>query len=299
VLELEGLVRRFGTTTALDGLSFTVPGGQVFGFLGANGAGKSTAMRAILQLTALDAGQVRWDGRPYGFERVRRIGYMPEERGLYPTMRVGDHIRYLARLHGMDPAAAASATERWLDRLGVAERAGDKVEALSLGNQQRVQLAAALVHDPDVLVLDEPFSGLDPVGVEDLAGVLAERAAAGATVLFSSHQLDLVEDLCESVAIINKGRLVAAGPVRELVRGTQPRLVVEVDGDAAGAWADGLTGVTVVSRERGRLSLLLQDTDAATVLTAAMSGGDVQHFAYESRRLSEVFHEAMQQEEAA
>jgi ABC-2 type transport system ATP-binding protein len=299
VLEIDGLVRRFGATTALDGLSFTVPSGQVFGFLGPNGAGKSTTMRAILQLTALDGGEVRWNGRRYGFEQVRRIGYMPEERGLYPTMRVADHIRYLARLHGLGPAAARAATDRWLERLGVAERAADKVEALSLGNQQRVQLAAALVHEPDLLVLDEPFSGLDPVGVEDLAGVLAERAAAGATVLFSSHHLDLVEDLCESVAIINRGRLVASGAVRDLVRGAHPRLVVEVAGDPSGAWAGGLTGVDVVGRERGRVSLLLRGADAQAVLAAAMAGGEVAHFAYEARRLSEVFHDAMQDEVAA
>ena len=134
MLELDGLVRRFGATIALDGLSFTVPSGEVFGFLCPNGAGKSTAMRAILQLTALDGGEIRWDGQPYGFELCRRIGYMPEERGLYPSMRVADQLRYLARLHGMSRAAADDAATRWLDRLGIGERARDKVESLSLGN---------------------------------------------------------------------------------------------------------------------------------------------------------------------
>jgi ABC-2 type transport system ATP-binding protein len=294
MLEIDGLVKRFGATVALDGLTFDVPGGQVFGFLGPNGAGKSTTMRAILQLTVPDAGEVRWNGGRYGFAQVQRIGYMPEERGLYPTMRVGDHIRYLARLHGLGPAAARTATDHWLERLGVAERTDDKVEALSLGNQQRVQLAAALVHEPELLVLDEPFSGLDPVGVADLAGVLAERAAAGATVLFSSHQLDLVEDLCESVAIISRGRLVAAGPVRELVRGDQPRLAVEVAGDTAGSWAKALPGVEVVANELGRVRLSLEGADPGAVLAAAMAAGEVQHFGYESRRLSEVFHDAVQ-----
>ena len=294
MLEIDGLVRRFGGTVALDGLTFAVPDGQVFGFLGPNGAGKSTTMRAILQLTALDAGEVRWNGSRYGFARVQRIGYMPEERGLYPTMRVGDHIRYLARLHGLSASAAASATDRWLERLGVAARAGDKVEALSLGNQQRVQLAAALVHEPDLLVLDEPFSGLDPVGVEDLASVLAERAAAGATVLFSSHQLDLVEDLCESVAIINQGRLVAAGPVAELVRGDHPLLAVQVGGDRSGAWARSLAGLEVLANDGGRLRLSLSGADPQAVLAAAIGAGPVEHFGYESRRLSEVFHDAVQ-----
>jgi ABC-2 type transport system ATP-binding protein len=294
VLELDALVRRFGATTALDHLSFDVPAGQVFGFLGPNGAGKSTAMRAILQLTGLDAGVVRWNGQPYGFEFCRQIGYMPEERGLYPTMRVGDHLVYLGRLHGMSKDDASAATARWLDRLGLAGRAGDKVETLSLGNQQRVQLAAALLHAPPLLVLDEPFSGLDPVGIDDLAGVLAELAATGATVLFSSHQLDLVEDVCESVAIVNGGRCVAAGPLRDLVRGGQPRLVVGVVGDDSGAWARDLDGVELSGFDHGRARLVLRaDVDPQRVLAAAMAAGQVDHFGFESRKLSEVFREAV------
>ena len=294
MLELDSLTRRFGVTTALDGLSFDVPAGQVVGFLGPNAAGKSTAMRAILRLTALDSGEVRWNGKPYGFEFCQRIGYMPEERGLYPTMRVTDQLVYLARLHGIDAATAQRASARWLDRLGLGARARDKIEALSLGNQQRVQLAAALIHDPDLLVLDEPFSGLDPVGIDDLATVLAERAAAGATVLFSSHQLDLVENICESVAIINHGRCVAVGQVRDLVRGGAPRLVVAVSGDDEGDWARRLPGVEVAANEHGRLRLALSaGADPQQVLAAAMARGPVDHFAFESRRLSEVFRESV------
>ncbi len=294
MLELIDLARRFGDTVALDGLSFTVPAGQVFGFLGPNGSGKSTAMRAVMRLVALDSGEVRWNGQRYGFEQCRHIGYMPEERGLYPTMKVGDQLVYLARLHGMSAAAASDAAHHWLTRLGVGERIGDKVEALSLGNQQRVQLAAALVHDPELLVLDEPFSGLDPVGVDELAAVLAERAAAGVTVLFSSHQLDLVEHLCESVAIVSRGRCVAAGSVRDLVRGGRPRLVVAVDGDVDGGWARHLTGVAVSENDAGTLRLVLDDeVDPQWVLAGAMAAGAVEHFAFESRRLSEVFREAV------
>lgn len=294
MLQLDGLVRRFGRTIALDGLSFEVPAGQVFGFLGPNGAGKSTAMRAILRLIALDAGQLRWNGETYGFERTRRIGYMPEERGLYPTMRVLDHLTYLARLHDMDRPAATAASLHWLDRLGLSQRAHDKVETLSHGNQQRVQLAAALVHGPELLVLDEPFAGLDPVGIDDLAGVLAERATAGAIVLFSSHQLDLVENICESVAIVNHGRCVATGPVRDLVRAGQPRLVVAVATDPAGRWTKELPGVLVSSVQQGKTRLVLEPgTDPQAVLHAAMEAGPVDHFAFESRRLSEVFREAV------
>lgn len=294
MLELDGLVRRFGSTLALDQLSFTVPAGQVVGFLGPNGAGKSTAMRAILHLITLDSGEVRWNGRPYGFAMCKRIGYMPEERGLYPTMRVSEQLRYFARLHGYDAQQAQASAHSWLERLGLGERANDKVEALSLGNQQRAQLAAALVHSPELLVLDEPFSGLDPVGVDDLADVLAERARAGATVLFSSHQLDLVEHLCDSVAIINRGRCVASGAVRELERGGNPRLVVEVAGDPRGTWAQQLEGVTVSENLGGRLRLTLgPDTDPGQIAAAATAAGRLEHFGYETRRLSEVFREAV------
>jgi ABC-2 type transport system ATP-binding protein len=294
VLELVGLTRRFGDLVALDHLSFSVPPGQVFGFLGPNGAGKTTAMRAIFGVTALDEGEIRWQGLPVGPEERRRFGYMPEERGLYPGMKVGDQLVYFGRLHGMEATQALRAAEHWLGRLGVVDRIGDKVEALSLGNQQRVQLAAAMVHEPELLVLDEPFSGLDPTGVDTLGSVLADEAGAGRSVLFSSHQLDLVESLCQSVAIVHRGRLVAAGAVHELALGGQPRLVVKVEGDLTGAWARGLPGVEVSGNAGGRLRLLLADrADSQAVLAAALAAGPVEHFAFERRRLSEVFREAI------
>src|ERR1019366_9069197 len=207
ILELHGLTRRFESVTALNDLSFSVPSGQVVGFLGPNGAGKTTSMRAVFGLTDLDAGSVRWNGVTVGATQRRRFGYMPEERGLYPNMLVAEEVEYLGRLHGMDRSSAATATKQWLGSPDVADRATSKVEALSHGNQQRVQLAAALVHDPEMLVLDEPLAGLDPTGIDAIGEVLVEQARAGRCVLFSSHQLDLVEDLCESVAIIDRGRL--------------------------------------------------------------------------------------------
>jgi ABC-2 type transport system ATP-binding protein len=197
----------------------------MFGFVGPNGAGKTTAMRIILGVLSADRGEVRWRGAPVDAAMRRRFGYMPEERGLYPKMRVRTQLIYLAALHGL--AAPGAAADRWIERLGIAERADDRVEQLSLGNQQRVQLAAALVHEPELLVLDEPFSGLDPVGVDVLSGVLKEYAATGVPVVFSSHQLELVERLCEAVAIIKDGRLVASGTVEEL-RGPGKRVVREV-----------------------------------------------------------------------
>ena len=294
LLELDSLSRRFGNVTALDNLSFAVPAGQVVGFLGPNGAGKTTTMRAIFGLTDLDAGAVRWNGAPVGPAERRRFGYMPEERGLYPNMLVAEQVRYIGRLHGMDAAAAAAAAAQWLERLAVADRAGSKVEALSHGNQQRVQLAAALVHDPEALVLDEPLAGLDPTGIDAIGEVLLERAHSGRCVLFSSHQLDLVEDLCESVAIIDHGRLVASGTVDELAASGARRLAVRVEGDHQGLWARGMPGVTVSEAEGGEVRLVLAEAASSdAVLDAARSAGRVTKFVFERRRLSEVFREAV------
>jgi len=294
MLEFEGISRRFGDVVALDSLSFTVPPGRVFGFLGPNGSGKTTAMRAVFDLVSLDAGVVRWKGVPVTQKDRRRFGYMPEERGLYPGMVIVEQIQYLAQLHGAEAGDARMAAMQWLEKLGVADRATSKLEALSLGNQQRVQLAAALVHQPELLVLDEPLSGLDPVGIDAISAVLVEEAAAGRGVLFSSHQIDLVEDLCESVAIIDHGRLVAQGTVEELTTGGRRRLVVRVDGDFAGAWARDLPGVTVSRVEGGAVRLVLdENTDPQMVLAAAMRAGPVEQFGFERQRLSEVFREAL------
>lgn len=294
-LELTGLRRNFGDVVALDGLSFSVPPGEVFGFLGPNGAGKTTAMRAIVGVTALDSGRVTWAGKPVDADARRRIGYMPEERGLYGGMKVGEQLEYLARLHGLSAAQARTAASHWADRLGLAGKHQMKVEELSQGNQQRVQLAAALVHEPELLVLDEPFSGLDPVGVDAMSEVLAERAAAGVTMLFSSHQLDLVEHLCTSVAIIHKGALVAQGTVDKLARGGQLRVAVKVAGDDEALWTSRLAGLAVVERVAGgtaTLSVASMD-DAQAVLDLARRAGPVEQFGFERRRLSEVFRDVV------
>jgi ABC-2 type transport system ATP-binding protein len=294
LLELVGLRRTFGSLTALDDLSFTVPAGHVVGFLGPNGAGKTTTMRAIFGLTDLDAGTVRWNGAPLGQTERRRFGYMPEERGLYPGMLVGEQLEYLGRLHGMSGADAAAATRTWLERLDIAERAQSKVEALSHGNQQRVQLAAALLHAPELLVLDEPLAGLDPAGVDAIGQVLLDQAGAGCCVLFSSHQLDLVEDLCEQVTIIDHGRVVVSGTVDELASSGPRRLVVRVEGDRAAAWARSLPGVTVSEVAAGAARLVLDDAvDSDSVLRAAMQAGRVTGFSFQRRRMSEVFREAL------
>lgn len=292
-LRLEGLSRRYGDVVALDSLSLTVPSGQVIGFLGPNGAGKTTAMRAVFGLVGLDAGSVTWNGAPVDAATRRRFGYMPEERGLYPGMLVGEQIEYLARLHGMGRADALTAASYWLEQMGVAERRESKVEALSLGNQQRVQLASALVHDPELLILDEPMSGLDPAGVDAIGAVLLSQARAGKGVLLSSHQLDLVEHICESVAIIDRGRLVVDGRVADLALAGQPRLVVRIRGDNDGGWAHDLPGVSDSFFDKGEVRLTLQDSSASqAVLAEAMKAGQVEAFGFERRHLSEVFREA-------
>ena len=295
MLELRDLARRYGAVVALDGISFSVEPGQMFGFVGPNGAGKTTAMRIVLGVLEPDRGEVIWRGRPVDFATRTRFGYMPEERGLYPKMRVRDQLVYLATLHGIDETAAGRAADGWIDRLGLGERAGDRVEQLSLGNQQRVQLAAALVHDPELLVLDEPFSGLDPVGVDVLSGVLADYAATGVPVVFSSHQLELVERLCEAVAIINHGRLVATGAVEELrdrgAEGRRVRVAVEGAGDD---WLARVPGAEVVDRgPRGALVALGDGAGPDDVLDAARAAGSVTHFSLERPTLSDLFREAV------
>jgi ABC-2 type transport system ATP-binding protein len=292
-LEIDGLRRRYGTVTALDGLTFGVPAGQVFGFLGPNGAGKTTTMRAIFGVTALDAGEIRWRGKPVDEAARRTFGYMPEERGLYPAMTLFDQVEYFALLHGMDGPAAAEAAWHWIGRLGLSGRGRERIDALSHGNQQRAQLAVALVHDPELLVLDEPFSGLDPGGIDDMSAILKERAAAGVTVLFSSHQLDLVEDICEAVAIIHQGRLVVSGAVADLRRGDRLRLAVRVTGDRAAAWSADLTpsaGRVESVRPDGTAEIsITAAADSQVILDLARVAGPVEHFAYEARSLSEVF----------
>jgi ABC-2 type transport system ATP-binding protein len=294
VLEFDGLHKSFGDNHVLDGVGFTVAPGSMFGFCGSNGAGKTTTMRIAMGLVRPDAGDVRWRGRSLDQASRRRVGYMPEERGLYPKMKVGEQVTYFARLHGLDAGAAGRASDEWVERLGLGARRGDAVEKLSLGNQQRVQLAAALVSRPEVLILDEPFSGLDPIGVDSLAEALLAQAREGVPVVFSSHQLDLVERLCDSVGILARGRMVAAGTVEELRRREAGRLLRVVVPDSAGRWADGLPGVRVVSERAGDTLLELADgADDQSVLAAAVCTGRVTHFAWQQPTLVELFREAV------
>ena len=297
MLEIRRLTKRYGPVTALDDASFTARRGRLVGFLGPNGAGKTTTMRCVFGLATPDGGDVRWDGVAVDAKARLRFGYMPEQRGLYPRMRVAEQLAYFGQHHGLSGRDARTRSGAWLERFGLADRAKSKLEDLSHGNQQRVQLAAALVHDPELLVLDEPFSGLDPIGIATMSEVLHERAAAGVGVVFSSHQLDLVEEVCEDVVIISRGRVVAEGGIDELKASSGRRhLEVEVAG-SAGAWLDGLDGLdqdAILERGGDRVKLLVDEgADLDGLLAAAQAAGEVRRFSYEPPRLSELFMEAV------
>jgi len=290
MLNVVDIRKRFGQVEALAGCSIAVERGRMLGFLGPNGAGKTTTMRAVFGLVELDAGELLWDGGPIGLTERLRFGYMPEERGLYPRMPVGEQIAYFGRLHGLDAAESRTAAKKWLKRLGLTDRADAKVEDLSHGNQQRAQLAAALVHAPELLVLDEPFAGLDPVAVRTLAQVLRDEVERGAAVVFSSHQLDLVEDICEEVAIIDHGRIVANGDLATLRRASQRRQIeLHLDG-APPEWRPEIAGVELVERRNGDLRLSVgRDVHPAQVLAAAERMARVVEFNYGPPSLDELF----------
>ncbi|WP_062517720.1 ABC transporter ATP-binding protein [Demequina gelatinilytica] len=292
-LQVQELTHDFGDRRALDGVSFEVRPGRLTGFVGANGAGKTTTMRAIVGVLAPDAGRVTFRGEPMNLDVRRRIGYMPEERGLYPKMKVAEQLVYLARILGVERATAQARATELLEALGLADRAEDMLHTLSLGNQQRVQVAAALIHEPDLLILDEPFSGLDPIAMETMAAHLRARAEAGVPVLFSSHQLDLVERLCDDLVLIHEGQVVAAGDARALREeraGRRYRVAVE----GVAGWTPALAGMTVV--EAGERTTLVDLDDAAdpqALLAAAQAEGPVSHFSRALPSLADLFAEVV------
>ncbi|MBP2331781.1 ABC transporter ATP-binding protein [Corynebacterium freneyi] len=297
-LIIDDLRKSYGDLRVLDGMSFTVHPGEIYGFVGANGAGKTTTMRIALGVLSTDGGEVRLGDAPLDDTSRRTIGYMPEERGLYPKEKVLDQLIYFARLHGLDGPTAKDRAESLLETLDLSERAGDKVDTLSLGNQQRVQLAAALVHDPEVLVLDEPFSGLDPIAVGVMSRVLRERADRGIPVVFSSHQLDLVERLCDRVGIIRDGRMLAEGTVAEL-RAKGPSLIGVDVPSAPANWADDVPGVASTTvAGGGRTVVTLADGAPDDVdqqlLDLARSHGPVHSFGPVNIPLTELYQEVVQ-----
>ncbi len=274
-LEIDHVTKRFGTTLALDGLAFEVGRGEVFGFLGANGAGKTTTMRICLGILNADAGEIRWDGRQTAELPRRTWGYLPEERGLYPRMGVLDQLVYFGSLYGDPPDRARREALAWLARFRIPDYADRRAEELSKGNQQKVQFIAAVLHGPEVLLMDEPFTGLDPVNLVLLREAFFELRDRGRTLIFSTHQLETAEAMCESVAIVDRGRLVAGGRVRDLKRASGRKTIrLVVDGDPAPAWLAELPGVEAVRRDAAGAELeLLPGADPAAILAGVLARG--------------------------
>lgn len=291
-LTVENLYKSFGSVQALRGMDFTANAGEIFGFVGSNGAGKTTTMRIILGVLKADSGKVSLDGRELDFSLRTRFGYMPEERGLYPRMKVQPHLEYLAKLQGLSSAEARKAVLHWTERLGVAHRRNDRVQNLSLGNQQRVQLCAALVHNPDFLVLDEPFSGLDPLAVDTMGSILREKAREGTTVIFSSHQLDLVERLCDRIGICSLGKTVSEGDIDSLRETPFPIYDVTTSADAHSVREALLTlGLKDVKQHGGHTFriTLPQGFDDQTLLHAMLDLAPVHGFSRYRPHLNELF----------
>lgn len=287
-LAIADLGKRFGDVVALDGMNLHVPRGELVGFLGPNGAGKTTTMRSILGLVSIDRGTVTWDDSPISEDHRRHIGYMPQERGLYPRMRVHEHIAYMGRLAGLDDDLADNRAHEWSERVGLTDREDDLIQELSTGNQQRVQLAIALVHEPMLMVLDEPFAGLDPVAVSMLSDVMQEQVAKGTSVVFSSHQLDLVQDLAQQVTICSTGTTRATGTVTELrSRSPHRRLEIQWAGQAP-EWAPP-DALVEPARDGVSRFVVPAATDSAALIASAAQVGTLEAVSYEPPGLEEVF----------
>ena len=297
-LVVDRVVKRFGTVLALDGLEFQVEPGQIFGFLGANGAGKTTTIRIVLDLLRADAGSTTWRGVPTAELPRRTWGYLPEERGLYPRMKVAEQLAFFAGLYGVSRADALRTIGEWLDRLRIPDAADRRTDELSKGNQQKIQFIAAIVHDPMVLIMDEPFSGLDPVSTAILRAALLEMRERGKTLIVSTHQMETVEALCESIVIVDRGRVVIGGPVRDVQRSSGRQVVrIALEGNGRAddperlAWLSDFPGVRVSRPGADYVELAVpRALDPETILRAALQRGDrVTRFEIADPSLEEIF----------
>ncbi|AQQ52544.1 ABC transporter ATP-binding protein [Planococcus lenghuensis] len=288
-LEVEHVTKKFGSFTAVDDLSMIVKSGQMYGFLGANGAGKTTTFRMILGLLDPTSGNISWNGRPVTYETSPEIGYLPEERGLYPKMRVSEQLIYLAQLRGMGKTAARQETRKWLERFEVAHYEQKKVEELSKGNQQKIQLIAALLHRPKLLILDEPFSGLDPVNVEMLKAAITDFQKQGATIIFSSHRMEHVEELCDEMSMLHHGKIVSSGRIRDVKR-SFGKQNVRIRTDHELNSLRHITGVeSFTATKEGGIFRITDERVAQLLLAEAMKFGPIRSFAIEEPTLQEIF----------
>jgi ABC-2 type transport system ATP-binding protein len=289
-LKVDRVIKNYGDKTAVNGLSFEVSEGEIYGLLGANGAGKTTTMRMILGLILPDDGNIRYQGKPYGKEQLSMLGYLPEERGMYPKIKVSDQIIYLAQLRGMPRKDADQNLKRWLEKFQVPEYYNKKVEELSKGNQQKIQFIAAVIHNPRIVILDEAFSGLDPVNVELLKTTVKELRDGGTSIVFSTHRMEYVEELCRNLTIMHKSNPVLQGSIKDIKKMfPQERVVVATDGDITGL--ESITGVSAVVRhEHGGYELKVSSPEAGQrILQHALSQGPVNRFEVMEPTLNEIF----------
>lgn len=288
-LVLEQVVKQFGEKTAVSEISLQVEQGEIYGLLGANGAGKTTTMRMVLGLIYPDSGRILYNGKPYGNELQHQMGYLPEERGLYPKVKVSDQIIYLARLRGMSASEADKNLKYWLDRFEVPEYYDKKIEELSKGNQQKMGFIAAVVHKPKLVIMDEAFSGLDPVNVELLKATVKELRDEGTSILFSTHRMEHVEELCRNITILDRSKTVLQGNLTEIKK-RYPREEVILNTSTQVTGLEQIAGVTGVERkERGYLIRISDVAAAKTILRTAMEQSEVEHFEIKEPTLNQIF----------
>ncbi len=288
-LELDHISKQYGNYTAVDDLSLGIKEGEIFGLLGANGAGKTTTMRMVLGLIAPDEGSIRWRGQPLSKERGRMMGYLPEERGLYPKVKVSEQIVYLAELRGMKRKEAVEQLKRWLDSFGVPDYFDKRVEELSKGNQQKIQFIAAVIHNPDIVILDEPFSGLDPVNVELLKSIVLDQKRSGKTILFSSHRMDHVEELCQNICILHQSNTVLKGNIKEIKQGfPRERVMLQTKQPVTGL--ERIKGIQEIKELGNGYELLIEEESIAQdILQLATSQTVVDRFQVMEPTLNEIF----------
>jgi len=291
-LLVERVSKTFTKVQAVNDLSMQVKQGEIFGFLGPNGAGKTTTIRMILDIIRPDAGQISWNGKPVTEVSRRAWGYLPEERGLYPKMAVDEQLIFLARLYGMPKARVERDLTEWLERFEISQNRKKKVEELSKGNQQKIQFLATILHDPDILIMDEPFSGLDPLNVNLLKNAFLEMHRRGKTIIFSTHQMETVEELCEDIAIINKGQIVVSGSLREVKRSSGRTIIrLALDNDLTIGWLDQIAGVAVSKRRQDYVEMELHApaTPDLILQTALRQGGHITRFEVVEPSLNDIF----------
>src|SRR6266478_2986276 len=293
-LTVEHINKSFAQVQAIKDLSMEVQEGAIFGFLGANGAGKTTTMRMILDILRPDSGSITWNGRDVREVPRRNWGYLPEERGLYPKMRVDEQLLFLARLNGLSKQAAEKELTEWLERFQISANRKKKIEELSKGNQQNVQFLATILHDPTILIMDEPFSGLDPVNANVLKEAFLELHRRGKTIIFSTHQLEQVEELCQDIVLINKGQVVVQGSVQEIKRQHGRNVArLKLDNDPEASWLDALVGVHVTKRRQDYLEMQFQaNLNPNLIVEAALQhGGIISRFEVVEPSLTDIFME--------